>query len=106
MPAQLRPFLHRIFRSGVTPKIVEGWTYSPQEVELYGGYSAHQAVDFAVPAGTPVLAAAGGLALASFEEVPIRYPGTEPRTWHGEPVFWGHGLHIAIVHRNQHVTIY
>jgi murein DD-endopeptidase MepM/ murein hydrolase activator NlpD len=103
---QPRPFLRRIFAGGIQPRIVEGWVYSAQEARVYGGYTAHQAVDFAVPAGTQVLAAAGGIAVASFEEVPIRYPGPQARTWRGEPVFWGHGLHVVVIHSNKLVTVY
>jgi murein DD-endopeptidase MepM/ murein hydrolase activator NlpD len=101
-----RPFLHRIFQKEAEPAITEGWVYGAQETATYGGYSAHHAVDFAVPAETPVLAAADGLALASFEEVPIRYPTPQQRTWHGKPIFWGHGLHVIILHRNHYATIY
>jgi murein DD-endopeptidase MepM/ murein hydrolase activator NlpD len=100
------PFLHRIFPSGVYPAIVEGWIYGQEETKVYGGYDAHQGVDFAVPTGTPVLAAADGLALASFEEVPIRYPGSDVRTLDGEPIFWGLGLFVLILHKNGLVTYY
>ncbi|GEM_PF-5923451 len=103
---QPRPFLHRIFPDSVHPGITEGWIYGPHETEVYGGYNEHHAVDFAVPTGTPVLAAADGLALASFEEVPIRYPGLQARTWRGQPIFWGLGLFVVILHKKGLVTCY
>lgn len=102
----ISPFLHRIFAPDTTPYISEGWVYGAQETELYGGYNTHEAVDFAVPLGTPVLAAADGLAIASFEEVRIRYPGNQARSWHGEPIYWGYGLFVAILHANGYVTFY
>lgn len=101
-----KPFLHRIFPGGVQPHITEGWIYGTEETKIYGGYDEHHAVDFAVPTGTPVLAAADGWALASFEEVPIRYPGPQARTWQGQPVFWGFGLFVMILHKNGLVTYY
>lgn len=101
-----KPFLSRIFQPSVKPDISEGWTYGVEEAEIYGGYTAHEAVDFAVPLGTQVLAAADGLALAGFEEVRIRYPGNTPRTWQGEPVFWGYGLFVVLLHDNGLVTVY
>lgn len=105
-PQSVRPFLSRIFPDDSAPVITEGWIYGPDEAAIYGGYTAHEAVDFAVPLGTPVLAAADGLILASFEEVRIRYPGTEPRTWKGEPVYWGYGLFAAMLHDNGLLTFY
>lgn len=101
-----KPFLGRIFTADVAPKISEGWLYGPEETAIYGGYDAHHAVDFAVPLGTPVLAAADGIAVASFEEVAIRYPGPEARTWRGESVFWGYGLFVIVLHANGLTTAY
>lgn len=102
----IKPYLHRIFSEKESPSITEVWTYGPEESEIYGGFSNHQAIDFAVPTGTPVLAAADGFALASFNEVPIRYPDHYARTWHGEPIYWGYGLFIIILHENNLITVY
>lgn len=100
------PFLHRIFSKTAVPTITEGWIYSAEEAKIYGGFNEHQAVDFAVPTGTPVLAAADGLAIASFYELPIRYPDDKDRTWKGKPVYWGFGLYILILHENSLLTVY
>lgn len=75
-------------------------------MEVYGGFTNHQAVDFAIPKGTPVLAAADGLAVASFDEAPIEYPPGIIRTWQGRPVTWGYGLYIWIVHPSGWRTVY
>ena len=101
-----KPFLSRIFQPSVKPEISEGWIYSAEEAAVYGGYADHHAVDFSVPFATPVLAAADGLALASFEEVRIRYPGNTPRTRNGEPIFWGYGLFVVVLHDNGLITCY
>jgi murein DD-endopeptidase MepM/ murein hydrolase activator NlpD len=105
-PRRYKPFLRRIFPKAVHPDIVEGWIYGAEETAIYGGYDRHHGIDFATPMGTPVLAAAEGWALASFEEVPIRYPGNEVRMWRGSPIFWGLGLFVAILHKNGLVTYY
>ena len=106
MRGKTRPFLSRIFGNSLTPIINEVWRYSEQEAAVYGGYTDHHGIDFAVPSGTPVLAAASGYALASFEEVPIRHPGPQQNIWQGEPVYWGLGLFVIIVHSDGFTTTY
>lgn len=47
-------------------KITEGWFYSQEEYEIHG-LRGHAGIDFELPLGAPVLAAASGFALASYQ---------------------------------------
>lgn len=105
MDKKPEPFLQRPFGRQVRPVITEGWYYSEEETQLHGA-TDHQSIDFAMPLGTPILAAADGLAVASFTEVPVPNKDGSHRQWKGKPIYFGAGLMIKIFHPNGWCTLY
>jgi hypothetical protein len=73
-----QPFLGPLFAPGVEPLIATGFHYTRREIEVHG-VETHNAIDFDLPRGTPVLAPADGYYVATYGEVLIRDK-------HGEPV--------------------
>ncbi len=78
-------------------QITESWLYSAEERAIHG-YSNHGSVDFAVPRGTPIYAAADGYAVASTHLSPLSrsYNNTQP-------VGFGLGEFVQIWHPEQGV---
>ncbi|MEX2209575.1 MAG: hypothetical protein WD603_01245 [Patescibacteria group bacterium] len=103
MPAP-KPFLSPLFEAGFEPEIATGWEYSETEKRVHG-VERHGAIDFDASRGTPVLAAAGGLAIATFQEYQLR-DGDEPRRHDGEPIWFGVGLVVQIWHKPGRYTQY
>ncbi|HSH31871.1 MAG TPA: M23 family metallopeptidase [Candidatus Saccharimonadales bacterium] len=81
--------------------MTEGWVYSAEESSIHG-MTQHQAVDFGLPVGTPVLAAASGWAVASYHGVFLYDKGTgasqRKRLYKSEPLTAGLGLFVQIYH--------
>lgn len=93
---QLTPFLALPFGTNVEIEITEGWFYSPQERQIHG-HDIHYGVDFAGARGTPVLAAAEGWAVASYE---LNFAGN----YQGKSVGFGLGNFIKVWH--PHMGVY
>ncbi len=72
------PFLSPVFQTGVEPVIATGFNYTKQEQSVHG-VERHGAIDFDVPRGTPILAAADGYALCSYGELQLRMNDGSPR---------------------------
>lgn len=89
--ATIKPFLCLPFSEGTKFTITEGWYYSDQEKAIHG-YETHYAVDFATDRGTPVVAAADGLALASFHSAWAK------KEHQGKKVGFGLGRFVQIWH--------
>ncbi len=78
-------------------KITEGWHYSEQEKSIHG-FVGHAAVDFALKRGTPVLAAADGIAISSYLSFPVKNEDGSPRLYQGKPVGYGFGYFVQVYH--------
>ncbi len=95
-PATVKPpdnpeaFLTLPFKDGAEFRVAEGWLYSDEERKIHGR-TIHNGIDFAAPRGTPVYAAADGLAIASFD--------TEADgTWQGKQIGFGYGRFVQVYH--------
>ena len=66
LPSGSEGLLSLPFAKGTNVRIAEGWLYSAQEQQIHGR-KVHYSIDFAAERGTPVYAAADGLAVASFD---------------------------------------
>lgn len=71
------PFLGPIFEPGVESVITTGFNYTQAEIDIHG-VKVHGAIDFDVPRGTSVMAAADGWATAYYGEVLMTVNG-KPR---------------------------
>ncbi len=80
-------------------QITEGWHYSEGEKAVHG-FSGHGAIDFALPRGAEVLAAADGFAMASYFGYPLKKDG-KPKLHKGKPVGFGLGYFVQIYHPGQ-----
>lgn len=98
------PFLRPPLAEGV-PHILAGWLYDEAERHVHG-VANHGAVDFECPIGTPVLAAADGWAIATFDEFPLVEEDGKPRLLEGEPIWFGAGLIVQIWHGDGRYTQY
>jgi len=99
------PFLHLPFPASISPKIAAGWEYDDWEVAIHG-MTSHGAIDFALPKGTPIYAAADGLAVATFGESLMLNNDNTPRLKNGKEVYYGSGLMIQIWHGKGRYTQY
>lgn len=92
-------FLSIPFSRGTEYRVLQGWIYSAREQAIYHAQD-HMAIDFATRRGTPVLAAADGLALATYQ--------CEPGgTYKGKRVGKGLGLFVQVWHPERQVfTMY
>lgn len=74
-----KPFLGPVFRPDAKPVIATGFEYHAGEIAVHG-VKTHNAIDFDVPRGTPVLAPADGYYLATYGEGLLRNDDNSPRT--------------------------
>ncbi len=85
--------------------ISEGWIYSAEEQQIHG-YVGHGGVDFVLPRGVPIVAAADGWALASYFWFLVKEGGV-PRRYKGKEVGMGLGRFVQIWHPEQELfTVY
>lgn len=91
----IAPFLSLPFRQTDVPpsqlKIGEGWYYSQQEMAIHGK-PLHRSIDFDVARGTPVVAAADGYALRSYQAAPL------DRVYQGKSLGFGLGEFVEVYH--------
>jgi hypothetical protein len=79
---EIRPpkaFLQPLFQSDAKPVIATGFEYTPAERAVHG-VKTHNAIDFDVARGTPVLAPADGYYVATYGEVLLRNDDDMPRS--------------------------
>lgn len=81
-------FLLFPFREGVDVRLAEGWIYSDEEQKIHGR-KIHYASDLAAPRGTPVYAAADGLAIASFDT-------QDDGEYQGKRIGFGYGRFVQV----------
>jgi hypothetical protein len=74
-----KAFLQPLFQPDTKPVIATGFDYTPVEVAIHG-VKTHNAIDFDVPRGTPVLAPADGYYVATYGELLLRNDDDTPRT--------------------------
>ncbi len=77
--------------------ISEGFIYSKQEHTVHREY-LHKAIDFAVPFGTPIYAAAAGYAVASYHRRTLTNNDGTIMTLNGQPLGIGYGYFVQIFH--------
>jgi len=92
----MEPFLALPFSKDIPLDITEGWIYSDQERSIHG-ISSHRAIDFAMPEGTPIYAAASGYAVSATQ---ISYLD---RTYQGKKIGYSRGNFVEIWHPEQKV---
>lgn len=90
-----RAFLSIPFPRGTNFRVLHGWLYSPREQSIYRTTN-HKAIDFAAPRETPVLAAADGFALATYQSEPGGY-------YKGKRLGHGLGYFVQIWHQERRV---
>lgn len=90
-----RPFLRLPFKKQKY-NISEGWNYSEEE-KLIHGFVGHGAIDFELPRGTPVLAAAKGWAVSSYFGYFLKREG-KTVLYQGQPLGFGLGYFVQIYH--------
>lgn len=100
----IAPFLYPPFSPDTPVTIAAGWKYDEWEIAIHG-VTRHEAVDFSLAQGTPVLAAADGLAIATFGERLQKHDG-KPRQHKGQNVYYGNGLMVQIWHGQGRYTQY
>lgn len=79
------------------PEITEGFIYSQEERSLHGMYY-HKGIDYLAPYGTPVRAAAEGIAIASYHRIPVLNSDGTIRLCDGKPMGNGFGYFVQIYH--------
>lgn len=89
------PYLVAPFDPATAYRILAGWNYDAAEIAQHG-MKGHGAIDFGLPFGTPVRAAADGWAVAVWDE---RWLADKPMTF-------GQGLTIQIYHGDGRYTQY
>ncbi len=99
-----KPFLTLPFAEADAPRdilqISEGWYYSPEE-EKISNKSLHRGIDFSMPRGTPVVAAADGYAVRSFQVADT------DEVYQGKTIGFSLGEFVQIWHSEQKVyTLY
>ena len=102
---EMKRFLSSPLPDDVPYVISAGWEYEPKEIAIHG-IKAHEAIDFRVPRGTPVHAAADGWAIATFEETSLRCADGSSRRYRGKTVWYGGGLLIQVWHGRGRYTQY
>lgn len=80
-------------------EITEGWFYSDEEKAIHG-FTTHGAIDFKLERGTPVLAAAEGLAVSSYFSYLLKKEG-KPLLYNDKPMGFGLGYFVQIYHSQQ-----
>lgn len=104
MSEKQKPFLNLPFYKQLYT-ITEGWHYSEEEKSIHG-FSGHSAVDFRLPRSTPVLAAADGLAVASYFAYPLKKMD-QPVLYQEKQIWFGLGYFVQIYHpQNNLYTAY
>ncbi len=83
-----KAFLTLPFKEGTNFQIAEGWLYSGEERKMHGR-KVHYGIDFAANRGTPVYAAADGLAIASFDT-------EEYGKWQDKKLGFGYGRFVQV----------
>lgn len=79
-------------------QITEGWIYTNEEREIHG-YAEHGAVDFALPRGSEVLAAAAGYAIASYSRyLTLNEKYRKQMLYKGKPIGFDLGYFVQIYH--------
>lgn len=81
-------------------KLNEGYIYSQEEHAVHGMY-VHGGIDFDCSFGTPVFAAASGLAVATYHRFVIRNKDGKLRLYQGKPLGTGFGYMVQIYHNNK-----
>jgi hypothetical protein len=81
-------------------RINEGYIYSQEERKIHG-FHIHGGVDFDCSFGTPVLAAASGLAVATYHRFVLRNTDGSLRLYNGKPLGFGFGYMVQIYHDNK-----
>lgn len=85
--------------------ITEGWFYSLEENGIHG-MNGHTAVDFQLPLGADVLAAAPGWAMASYMRIPVFHKDGNARQHKGKRVEIGYGYFVQVYHGHRRFTLY
>ncbi len=78
-------------------RVSEGWFYSRAENKIHGLWG-HAAVDFELPRGTDVLAAADGWAMSSYHRRPLFDKNGKVLLYRGKKVEMGLGWFVQIYH--------
>jgi murein DD-endopeptidase MepM/ murein hydrolase activator NlpD len=78
-------------------KINEGWFYSEKEKQIHGRV-IHGGVDFQAKRGEPVYATAGGWAISSYYNRPIKNKDGSIRRYKEKPITMGMGYFVQIYH--------
>jgi len=99
------PYLLAPFDPSTSYKLLAGWNYGAAEIAQHG-MKGHGAIDFGLPFGTPVTAAADGLAVAVWDERWILNDDGSKRMKDGKPITFGQGLTIQIYHGHGRYTQY
>jgi murein DD-endopeptidase MepM/ murein hydrolase activator NlpD len=98
-PYHSKPFLSLPFATATRFVVSEGWLYSAREQKIHG-HDVHGAIDFASSRGTPILCAADGFAVASFQ---AGFSGT----YRGKRVGYGLGHFVQVWHPDRRIyTVY
>ena len=99
------PYLLAPFDPSTPYKILAGWNYDAAEIARHG-MTGHGAVDFGLPYGTAVTAAADGLAVTTWDERWIFNDDGTQRLQDGVPMTFGQGLTVQIYHGHGRYTQY
>lgn len=87
-------------------RITEGWFYSREENSLHHAWG-HAGVDFELPKGTNVLAAAYGWAMSSYHRRVLTNKDGKPLQYKGKSVEMGLGYFVQIYHpETKRYTLY